>query len=440
VTNTFVDSLPLLESSVGHGELGLRGSLGYEGKRVSVDGRRYERALSAHPPARLVIETRRQFASFRSTVALNDDVRGWDAFATFLVLADGRLVGVAPHVRAGETAALRADIAGAHTIELVVRTGRWEHCHAVWLDPVASAEPVAVPAAFADCLNRVEIVRPPSLPRARRCIATVVTPRFDALLDDMLGSLFSYGNCRDALIVVFAVDGDDACRRVIEKYGATGIACKALARVNPTVKSVLYSAAHVVDAEQFLCLDADMLVLGDVRPVFGAVEACPEGTLLACREGNTRDGSTLEHAIANVYGGRASDFARILGSVNGEPHYPLIVNDGLFAGGRTALLMLDGIIRGWTGAAGWVDERRDVWWRNQCVFNLALARLNCGVELDSIFNVHLQAQDVEMRRTNGRVEGFWQGRPARVLHFCGWGRTKYPAWRGMFGRRPMTAG
>ena len=202
------------------------------------------------------------------------------------------------------------------------------------------------------------------------------------------------------------------------------------------MKAVLYTTPRVVDADQFLCLDADMLVLGDLRRVFDALEACPEGSILACREANTRGPSTLGHAIANIYGGRRGDFARILGTSDGKQDYPLIVNDGFFAGSRMALLALDGLIRRWTHAPAWVDARRDVWWRNQFIFNLALAQLDCGIELDPLYNVQLHFQDVEMRRAHDRVEGIWHGRAARVLHFNGWGRNKYPEWRGLFARMP----
>ncbi|HSB10214.1 MAG TPA: NPCBM/NEW2 domain-containing protein [Blastocatellia bacterium] len=435
MSEVFLDALSPVEAQVGYGVVGLRGSLGYEDKFVSVGAKRYEHSLSSHPPARVVFQIDGRFSSFRSKVALNDDVRMTNSHANFRVLADGRQVGIEPYVGSGEPPrCLVADISGARSLELTVRSSRWEHSHAVWLDPVLSAEPAQRERVLTDCLNRVAINVPVTLPRAERCIATVVSPGFDKLLDDMLGSLSARGNCPDALVVVFAVDADDACRRVIKKYAATEIVCARRARVNPTVKAVLYGAPRVIDAEQFLCLDADMLVLGDLDPVFRAMDACPEGSILACREGNSREPTTLDWAIQNIYRGRSADFSRILGSLNGEMQYPMVVNDGLFAGGCTALLELEGLIRGWTKASAWVDERPDVWWRNQFVFNLALAKLNCGVELDPTYNLHLQAQDVEMCRTNGRVEAFWRGREAKVLHFCGWGRNKYPEWRGIFAR------
>ena len=85
-----LDSLPLLEAQVGYGTLGMNGSLGYEGKTVSVRGKRYPHALSAHAPARLCFRAERRFASFLCQVALNDDVPAGRSHADFAVVADGR--------------------------------------------------------------------------------------------------------------------------------------------------------------------------------------------------------------------------------------------------------------------------------------------------------------------------------------------------------------
>lgn len=39
------------------------------------------------------------------------------------------------------------------------------------------------PVTLLDCLGRVEMILPAPRPRAKRCMATVVSPGFEALLD-----------------------------------------------------------------------------------------------------------------------------------------------------------------------------------------------------------------------------------------------------------------
>ncbi len=433
----FLDSFAPLQADVGYGGLGLRGSLGYEGKLVSVQREPHTHALSTHAPARVLFHLGGRFAGFTCRVALNDDVAAGASHADFTVLADGRPVATEPHVRAGEPPrTMNANVSGAELLELIVRTSRWDYCHAVWLDPQVHEIANHVPAAtMLDCLGRAEITLPTPLFRAERCIATVVSPGFEHMLDDMLGSLFANSHCHDALLAVFGLNSNAACEAVVAKYHGTLIRCRPHAPINPMSKAVLYSVARVVDARQYLCLDADMLVLGDLHPVFSALDACPEGTVLACREGNNKSLDHLGKALERVYGGSHSDLHRLSVSPE-EAAYPLVVNDGIFAGGRAALLALDGVIRLMPNAAAWADDHRTVWWRNQFVFNLALARLRCGVELDSGYNVQLHAQDVQIRQEGARVCAGWQGRQVRVLHFSGGAKRKYSEWQGLFASVP----
>ena len=438
----FLDSLSPLRVMVGYGALGLHGSLGYEGKAVSVQRQSWQHAISAHPPSSLLFHGGGRFAAFSCRVALNDDVPPGASQADFTVLADGREVACASFVRAGEAPrSIEADISGAELIELIVSTTRWDFCHAVWLDPqLHESKPESVTHSLVDCLGRAAITLPNPLPCAERCIATVVSPGFEQMLDDMLGSLLANGGCQDALIVVFALNANAACERVAAKYRATLIGAQSQAQVNPMSKAILYSAARLIEARQFICLDADMLVLGDLRPVFAALDACAEGSILACREGNNAGHRHLGAALRNVYGGNSADL-EWLAVTPDEAAYPLVVNDGIFAGNRAALLALDGVIRAMPHAAAWADARHDVWWRNQFIFNLALARLSCGVELDSTYNVQLHAQDVNLREDGARILADWHGRQARVLHFSGGAKRKHPDWQGRFARvsDPLTA-
>lgn len=427
----YLDSVKLLQMQVGYGDLGMYGSLGYEGRQVTVRKQHYSHAFSTHPPARLRFHVDRRFASFACQVALNDDVAAGLSHADFSVVADGREVANEPYVQAGEPPRpLIADISGAEYLELVVRTSRWENSHAVWLDPQVDESPAPVTHLF-DSLSRAEMIVPERLPRTERCIATVVSPGFEHLLDDMLGSLYANGCCNDALVVVFVLNGNESCERVIAKYKAIAVRCQSRAGLNPMSKAVMYSTARVVDAKHYLCLDADMVVLGDLRPIFATLEALPEGRILCCREGNSHNANHLGSAIGWIYGGGQADLTK-LGVTAEEQSYSLVVNDGLFAGDQSALRALDGAIRAMPQACAWVDAHSKVKWRNQFIFNLALARLQCGVELDPLYNVQLHVQDVNFFEQGSRLRATWRGREPRVLHFSGGAKRKYPQWQGKF--------
>jgi predicted O-methyltransferase YrrM len=435
---TYLDSLTPTSEVVGYGHLGRGGSLGYENKTVTVRSRPWPHALSAHPPARLRFQLDRRFCNFQCRVGLNDDVPIGRSHADFLVLADGRPAATANFVVAGQDPRLLcADITKAETLDLVTQSSRWEYSHAVWLDPQLSETPIKErPSILVDSLRRTEIKLFERTPVAERCIATVASAGVTDLLDDMLGSLYANGCCQDVLLVVFALDDDRACLEIAAKYRAQVVPCRPLVKINATSKSVLYSTGSVINARMFLCLDADILVLGDLRPVFAALEACSPETILACREGNGNGLSSLGHAYEQIYGGNTRDRQHVFNMSDEEWAYSLVVNDGLFAANRAALLALDDVIRTMPTAVGWVDQSRDNWWRNQFVFNLAMARLRCGIELDPIYNVQLHVQDVQFSRRAGRIQAEWLGREVRVVHFGGCGRRKYLEWRRLFTRFP----
>lgn len=433
----YLDERPLLEQEIRYGSLGLSGNLGYEDQEVRVLGRSYSHAISAHAPSRLRFDLNGGYIGLHCQVALNDDVPIGAASADFSVFGDGRLLALAQAVAPGQIPrALDVDVRGVQQLELIVSTHSWVYCHSVWLDPRVDAEVGSAITTLIDCLESTQIVLPSEPIRAQRCIATVVSLGYTDLLDDMLGSLAANGQCQDAVVVVFAVAPDTECRRVAAKYGAHLIVCLPLAETRPTVKSILYSVARVVDAQQFLCLDADTLVLGDLRPLFAAQDACRQGSILAAPDPFVRGGSgNLLDSLCGFYQGTPQDIALLLGRVGQEGAYSLIVNDGVFAGDRLGLLALDLQVRAMLPySLQWIANIPGHGARNQFLFNLALATLDCGVALDPTWNLLTGLYELERQESQQRVQAFWQGREVRILHFAGSGRQNQQEWGGRYSR------
>lgn len=425
-----VDELTPKSATVGYGRLGLHGELGYESGRVFLGGCEQANAISAHGPSLITYTLDGQYRRFDCRVGFNQDADGRATHAHFLVSADGREVACAPLITPNEgLRELSADISGATTLELTVLTDRWEYCHSIWLNPaVSTAAPDAPSLTWNDPLQRSQITLPRPRMRAERCIATVVTPGYEEYLGDLLWSLRAFGGCRDTPVVIFGVDATERCRALAAAYDAHLVECRSLTKIGLSIKAVLYSVASVVDADWYLCLDADTLVLGSLEPVFAACELAPPGKVLVCREANSSCHERMGNAIRHTYYGEERDISRILGGyVNGEANYSLVVNDGVFAGGKQAMLALEAQVRKMPQGIAWMEERaRGCWWRNQFLFNLALARLHSGWELDHIFNVQLHTHDVVLTNEH---EAHFRGRPVRLLHFCGIGKTKYVEWR-----------
>ena len=424
----YLDQLELKEQSVGWGQVGTNGSLGYDGLSVTVQRASHQHAISAHAPSRLVFACDGQFGEFHCQVALNDDVAHKGSSADFVVVADGRVAGVAPQVRAGDPPRdLTLNIKDCRELELLAQTTQWSFCHSVWLDPqvLIAAE---TNRNWTDALRRVRAKRPKRALRAKHCVATVVSSGYAPLLDGLLRSLQTRNLPPDTAIVVFNIGKDPECSRMIAQHNAHEIGCEPQARYNAAIKSVLYSVASLVDADKFICLDADMLVLDDLNGVFDAINAHSPDSILIVRDAFLTDGNLLKQ-LCTHYRGDKKDLNLLPGPIGEESSYQLIVNDGLFAGSRRALLGIDNLMRNMPRAAGWVDQFPDHGWRNQFVFNLVLARLRCGIELDPIYNLQMHMNDATPQTIDTRVQALWRGRKAHVLHFCGWGRDKYSDWR-----------
>ncbi len=423
----FLDEMETLTESVGYGELGRKGRLGFDNKNVTVLGARYDHALGAHPPSRINLEIHGSDVWFDCRASLNDTARIGESECNFFVVADGKLVASARRVIAGDVPRrLCARLSNVSKLQLLVETDQWFGAHAVWLNPCLTTIADDRALWWEDSLGRTEVRIPKSQPCAKRCIATVVSPGFEYMTGNLLNSLRVNGNCSDALIALFAVGKSKRISELAKEHNAILVECRPLVPVGMMFKSVLYSVANVIEAEEFICIDGDMLVLGDLRSVFESLGACEEGSILACRGSNGRRHRTLGHALTDTYQGDLADMGRMLHLQNGEAHYGLVVNEGIYAAKRGAMLALDAMIRSLKGARSWIDERMDVPWRHQFVFNLALAHMDCGVELDASYNVQLHTCDVELEHVGSRPTARWGRRKARILHFCGrQGKAKY---------------
>ncbi|RLS57109.1 MAG: hypothetical protein DWH91_05060, partial [Planctomycetota bacterium] len=428
--------------SVGFGEAGFHGSLGYEGKVVEICGGSMPHAISAHAPSRLVYDLNGRFETFRSRVAINDTAPDDATHAEFYVLADGIVSGVAKNVRPGQMPRIiSVDVQGVQRLELLVQTRRWNSCHAVWADPVLISRRSATTEQFiVDGLQRAQITIPADRPKTDLCIATVGSKGFEGWIDDLFGSVCANAQCTQALLAIFSLGDSPEVRRVAEKYRAVVIPCRPLRALNASSKSVLYSAGHVLNADKFICLDADMLVLEDLRPIAAMIDAAPIGSILTCREANwARD---LEQAVTSIYGGVPADISRLTGEESTrERRYPFIVNDGLFAGSRTALRALDNQIRCLSQPERWIDDPvANKPWRNQFILNLALAQADCGVEIDARYNIQAQSQSAEFMQSPAGITAHSHGMPAGVIHFNGVSKHQSPEWRGRYrsSPRPLT--
>ena len=423
----YLDTMIPTKTQTGYGGLGILGGMGYP-ILLSVNGVFFEHGLSAHPPSSLRYALNQAFQMLTCHVALNDSSSD-HAEANFLIYADGILQAVAARVRKGDPPRyMEARLYNAKQIELVIESRSPEGCHAIWVDPILHD---SAPMTMTGVLNRTHILMPNRPRVVRRCIAMVADDKMASMTGNFLGSLYRNGNVKDCHVVVITEEGSELIPQIAQKFGAQIIEVRRVVDYAPIwIKTAAYSLAHIVQADQYLVFDTDMLVIEQVRSLFHSMNTANDLAILAARESWIPHHLTLGNLISEQeepYGGQ-HDAASLLRMTPREYEYNLIVNGGVFGGGRKAMLALDNTMRAMSPhGIIWMDQRIDLPWREQALFNLALARLECGHEIDERYNTQLlHKEDVDIHIQDDHILAACGTKPVNVLHYNGDnGRVKY---------------
>lgn len=279
-----------------------------------------------------------------------------------------------------------------------------------------------------DPLGRAEILLPRELPPMKEALAVVVSPGYEDLAGCLIDSFRRRGGCPEARVVLLAHGDSGKLYRLIDRHQALRIRWRPRAPLNCAIKSLVYTAGRILPAEKLICLDADMLVLGDLQPAFRALDSLPEDAILVCREANEPRHAHLEDAIAEIYQGTSDELTRLAGGRDFH-RFDLVINDGFLAARPAGLNRLDAQLRQ-LRAEGvvWMQAAPASPWRNQFLCNLALAQLGTAVEWDPVYNLQMFYQQPD-EANPARQQATWRGRDVRVLHFCGPSRAQHDAWR-----------
>lgn len=275
-----------------------------------------------------------------------------------------------------------------------------------------------------DPLLRTRVRLPLNIPQCDRAICTAASAGYGPWLAGLFSSLKRHGNVPDVSLFVFNIGDDPEVRDVAAWWGATSIPVEFVAKPAAWSKSILYSAASLLQSGHILCLDTDMHILGDISGLFTVVDTCAQSSIFVVRDGLSK--VTLRESWTELYGGTPAEILRL--NLDGPlGKYPLTVNDGLMLGSCRAFLSLESVIR--QQYHGRWDILETLAWRNQIFSNLAMAQLNCAVELGSEYNtqIHAHKKNILVSKDNiQNVKAFHQNHPVKVLHYTGLEKEAHP--------------
>jgi hypothetical protein len=352
-----------------------------------------------------------------------------DFTVDFKVEVDGILLANLTGMHPGDIPqSIKCNIFNCNTLDLTTTVyGDSSQGGGVWLNPHVNIGSFNILGA----LNDIAIYPPENIIKTKNCIVTVIDPDFIPRLDTLLYTLFQYGNCVDTEIVVFAFGDIRKYTDIKHKYDFHVVPCELLSTFSFKIKTAALSMAQIISAENFIYLDADMFILDDLSCIFSMLDNIADDKILVTKETSIRS-STLAHALYDTEGVyyASPDDIKFLNMNEFEKQYNIMVNNGVYAGTRKSILALEAAVRSFLPNAAYWERfalANKIFWREQAIFNIALAKNNAAVPLSDLFNYQLNSKDVEIRHVAGKPLVYADGQKVKVLHFNGMGRSKYLA-------------
>jgi len=243
------------------------------------------------------------------------------------------------------------------------------------------------------------------------------------MVEAMLDTLIAYGQSPEARIVVFAIDG--SFEALAHRGDITCIRCRSTERLSAAVKGAVYSAARFIRANKILAVEADMLVVGSLQPIWAALDVAYPGNILGVRPPGFNQLFSFVDVISSI-GCPKSDVAFLTGHPTFNCRYWF--NGGVIAGDREAFLALDSQMQRLAPfSILWMEGGSTAAYTDESLMNLSVGLLNNAAEISSIFN-HIIASPVRAKwlateRAGNGLRYRQGGGASKILHFVSPGRS-----------------
>jgi len=189
---------------------------------------------------------------------------------------------------------------------------------------------------FTDCLRLCRIPMLPSVLDRNVCLVTCGRAGEAEPLETFLNGMASANRKNHTSIVV--VTSDETCKAVAARHGAMLIPAEATSSDDAQdVHGLLFSIAHVINAEKYLCVQPYFSNYRFLWTILDSLNALDENSLVVCPEGSGLFSSSP------YYDPPEAETVRLEG-VQLTPNCSAL-DPVLFAGHRNALLALDAAIR-----------------------------------------------------------------------------------------------
>ena len=416
----YLQDCEIIEQEIEYGNLGLYGDMGYE-IIPSINNICYQNVISAHPKSSITFKIDNK-KYFTCKLALNDSSND-NATASFEIYADEKLVHYSKNVKKKEIVDVFCNIQNCSTLTLKSYYENNSICHALYIDPILHEDS---PSFVLDSMYLTKIKN--TQYTTDIAIVSFIDENYIPYAENLCSQIKQ--NTKNQIQFVFFCPVNtqtllDFCEKTsailipIEDKFHQDISSKG----NHTIysKAVSFSVAKFIDAEKYIILDQDMILCDDFDLLLDEVKKANDGQILICKDAHT-EGITFGEIICSswsAYEG-SSKCQYILNLSPQEFQSELIINSGLIAGNKKALLALDDSMRRiLPNSLFYLEENKSNAMREQSLVNLALIRYGNYKEIHKKFNLQAIWEEFELEIIDGIVNCKSLNFNPVFLHFNG---------------------
>jgi len=388
----YLEQLTPKETMLSYGELGVKGSMGYQ-IIPSINGQNYNHCISSHASSILKYDLNGKYNSFHSYIGLNDSSSD-NACVEFQVICDGELKYTSSKVkRFDKIRPVNVDISEANTLELRCFNLGDYISHSIWIDPNISEEKIT---HHIGPFNNTYIDLDFERKKSKYASVVFASGNMGKYLYAFLKTFQNNSNLKDCINYIVIAEESYAIRKIAKIFNAVVI--KSNKTNNYQVKSLFdfkdatYTVLKHINAEYFIVSDIDILVRKDLNNAF------IENKIGICRDviGTYEETEEKRHSLGELVSSEWSAYQgdesclNLLKFNEDEKNNTDILNCGFLTGTKKSFMILEDELKKMLPESQfYLATTKYSIPREQALINLALIRANNYQILDIDYNHQL---------------------------------------------------
>lgn len=409
----------LISKEISYGELGIYGDMGYE-IIPSVNGILYQNIISAHPDSTLVYKIPENTTYFSCKIALNDSSEEFSS-CNFEIYVDKELRFSSQNLGKFVLSHVEIILDDNSEIELICKIQNKLICHGLWID----AQFTEKPKYILDSIRKTKIHSIYYKQKYENVVVSYLDTNFIKYAKTLKDSITK--NTSSNIKFVYLIEDkqdlinfcleNDAIYIQISDIQNKDISQKGIESIYH--KASTYSIAKFVNAENYIILDLDMICVSNIQNLIERINVTND-EILVCKDSHTEGLSFGDLIVSSwsAYKGN-KNCKHILNLNESELKSQLIINSGLIAGKKKAILSIEDQIKRLSPISlYYLDENKNPV-REQALFNLALIKYNKYQILHKKYNLQAIWEEILIESENNEVKAYSEDFSPCLIHFNG---------------------